>query len=277
MTQAYVNLGAQRYAVQRHWVDASVDLSGITSVAVLDGGHVAALFRVAPQVRLFDADGQMVEQWHVPNMVCPHHITAVPGGGVLLTDVDGHQVVCLDAGGNVQWTLGDPDHPQWMAPFNHPTQAALDRDGNIYVTDGYGNFCVHFFDSSRALLQTYGGQGQEPGRFSTPHAVVIDDTGRVYVADRENNRVQIFDNTGHFQSELTGVFKPMALALTPHGDLVVSDQTATLSLFGTTGEIWGRCRVFGVYGHGLAVGPDSTIYISEMIPDCLTRLQPVCD
>src|SRR5699024_1304162 len=150
----------------------------------------------------------------------------------------GHQVVCLDAGGNVKWTLGDPETPQWMAPFNHPTQAALDRDGNLYVTAGYGNFCVHVFDSSRALLQTYGGQGQEPGRFSTPHAVVIDDTGRVYVADRENNRVQIFDNTGHFQSELTGVFKPMALALTPHGDLVVSDQTATLSLFGTTGEIW---------------------------------------
>lgn len=276
MTDAFVVLGTQRYAVQRRWLTDSAELRGITSVAVLESGHVAALFRVAPQVRLFDDAGDVVAQWHVPALVCPHHISAVPGGGALVTDLDGHRVVCLDAQGKVDWTLGDAQNPQWMAPFNHPTHAALDRQGKLYVTDGYGNFCLHRFDAHRTLIQTHGGPGSGEGQFSTPHALVIDDA-RVYVADRENSRVQVFDLDGQFVRQMTAMYKPMALALTPQGDLVVSDQTAVLSLFDHAGQIRGRCRVFGVYGHGVAVGPDGAIYISEMAPDCLTRLMPITD
>src|SRR5690625_1976413 len=91
-----VLLGTQRYLVQRDWVDPGVDLRGISSAAVLECGRVAVLFRVAPHVRLLDADGRIAEQWQIPDLVCPHHITAVAGGGVLVTDLDGHRVICLD-------------------------------------------------------------------------------------------------------------------------------------------------------------------------------------
>lgn len=275
MNPAFVTLNGQRYAVQRQWVDADVDLRGISSVAVLETGLVAALFRTAPQVRLFDAEGHVVTQWTIPGVVCPHHITAVTGGGALVTDLDGHQVLCLDAQGNVAWTLGEAHHPKWMAPFNHPTQAAFDRQGQLFVTDGYGNYCLHRFDQARTLLETHGEAGQGDGQFSTPHAVVVDDNNRVYVADRENSRVQVFDGNGTFLRQINGMYKPMALALTREGHLLVSDQTATVIMFDTAGGLLGRCRVFGVYGHGLAAGPDGAIYISEMIPDCLTRLMPV--
>ena len=267
-------LGTQRYVVQRQWIDETVDLGGITSVAVLESGDVAVLFRSAPQVRLFDVHGAIAAQWHVPGMACPHHITAMADGGVLITDLDGHRVVCLDHNGHMNWTLG-AEQPQWMAPFNHPTQAAQDQYGNLYVTDGYGNFCLHRFDTQRKLIQTHGQPGALQGQFSTPHAIVISDRDEIFVADRENNRVQVFDLKGQFLRQITAMHKPMALALTSQGHLLVSDQTAALSLFDPDGTLLGRCRIFGVYGHGVAVGPDGSIYISEMLPDCLTRLLPV--
>lgn len=208
-------------------------------------------------------------------MVCPHHITALPGGGALLTDLDGHRVLALDAHGQQVWTLGDQGNPKWMAPFNHPTDAAQDSEGRLYVTDGYGNYCLHRFDRERTLIQTHGDAGKEPGQFSTPHSIVVSEDNEVFVADRENSRVQVFDVQGQFLRQMTAMYKPMALALTREGNLLVSDQTASLILFSTAGQVLGRCRVFGVYGHGVAAGPDGAIYISEMIPDCLTRLSPV--
>lgn len=274
MTDRLVILGTRRYVVQRQWVDETVDLGGITSVAVLQNGIVAVLFRSAPQVRLFDDRGAVLAQWQVPDLVCPHHITAMADGGVLITDLDGHRVVCLDHDGRTMWSLGAAQ-PQWMAPFNHPTQAAQDQYGNVYVTDGYGNFCLHRFDAQRNLIQTHGQPGSLEGQFSTPHAIVISRHDDVFVADRENSRVQIFDLNGQFLRQITAMYKPMALALTSQGHLLVSDQTAALSLFDVDGTLLGRCRIFGVYGHGVAASTDGTIYISEMLPDCLTRLLPL--
>lgn len=276
MTDPLVTLGAQRYLVQRQWVDDTVDLRGITSVAALETGYVAVLFRSAPQVRLFDADGAIAAQWSIPDMVCPHHITAMAGGGALIADLDGHRVVCFDPHGQVSWVLGD-GQPHWMAPFNHPTHAAQDQYGNLYVTDGYGNFCLHRFDAQRNLIQIHGQPGAQEGQFSTPHAIVISDHDEVFVADRENNRVQVFDLKGQFVRQMTAMHKPMALALTAQGQLLVSDQTAALSLFDVGGTLLGRCRIFGVYGHGVAADSDGAIYISEMLPDCLTRLMPIAD
>lgn len=270
-----VVLGAQRYVMQRNWVESDVDLRGISSVAVLGNGLVAGLFRTAPHVRLFDAHGRLAAQWDIPDIVCPHHITALADGGALVTDLDGHRVFGLDAHGKVEWVLGDAGRPQWMKPFNHPTQAAVSTNGDLYVSDGYGNVCLHHFDTGRTLVNTVGEAGSGPGQFSTPHAVVIDAHDRIFVADRENSRVQVFDVRGQFQHQITAMYKPMSLALTPSGHLLVSDQTAALSLFDAAGTLLGRCRVLGVYGHGLAAGPDGTIYISEMIPDRLTRLSPL--
>src|SRR5699024_7564399 len=104
MRPAFVTLNGQRYTVERQWVNADVDLRGISSVAVLENGLVAALFRVAPHVRIFDAEGHVAGQWSIPGVVCPHHITAVRGGGALVTDLDGHQVICLDDQGKVLWS-----------------------------------------------------------------------------------------------------------------------------------------------------------------------------
>src|SRR5690606_29150154 len=117
--------------------------------------------------------------------------------------------------------------------------------------------------------------GSGPLEFSTPHAVALDRTGRLLVADRENNRVQILDRTGKWQGAIGGLFKPMAVEPTPDGGVLVTDQTPRLNLFTAEGELIGRCRTFGTVGHGLALAPNGCIFVAEMGPDTLTRLAPV--
>ena len=95
---AYVTLGSQRYKVERAWTQA--DISSITSVAVLVDGRIAALLRRPACVLVLGPDGQVSARWSLEEILCPHHISARPQGGVLVTDLDGHQVLALDAQGN---------------------------------------------------------------------------------------------------------------------------------------------------------------------------------
>ncbi len=270
--QAYVSLGAQRYRVDRDWAQA--DVRSLSSVAVLSDGRIAVLLRAPLIVIVLDPDGRLAAQWALEQICCPHHISARPGGGALVADLDGHQIVALDEQGREQWRLGDPSRPRWQEPFNHPTHALEWPDGSMWVSDGYGNTVVHRFDAQRRWLGAVGSPGNGPGQFSTPHMLARSGDETILVADRENHRIQVLDRQGRYQSELRPLHKPMALAVLPDGDVLVSDQTASLARF-SQGRLVGRCRVQGVYGHGLAVDAHGCIYVAEMLPDCLTRLRPV--
>lgn len=173
--------------------------------------------------------------------------------------------------------IGDPSTPRWGEPFNHPTCAADDADGGFYVTDGYGNSSLHRFDADRRLRYSVGTPGPKPGQFSTPHDVLVTHGGRVLVVDRENNRVQCFDSEGRVvgQMGVDTLYKPMAIAETPDGEILVTDQTPRLHLFSAEGELLGRCRTLSAMAHGVAAAPDGSIYLAEMAPDMLTRLVPV--
>lgn len=270
--QAYVSLGAQCYRVEPDWAQA--DVRSLSSVAVLSDERVAVLLRAPRLVILLQADGRVVARWPLEQVQCPHHISARPGGGALVADLDGHQVVALDEQGREQWRLGDPQQPRWQKPFNHPTHALECPDGSLWVSDGYGNTVVHRFDAHRRWLGAIGAPGDGPGQFSTPHMLARSSDDAILVADRENHRVQVLDREGRYLSELRPVHKPMALAVLPDGDVLVSDQTASLARF-SKGLLAGRCRVQGVYGHGLATDAHGSIYVAQMLPDCLTRLHPV--
>src|SRR4029077_310489 len=88
-------------------------------------------------------------------------------------------------------------------PFHRPTNMALAEDGAIYVTDGYGNARVHKFAPNGRLLLSWGEPGGGPGQFNLPHGIAVDRDGRVYVADRENSRVQVFTPEGEYLTEWT--------------------------------------------------------------------------
>lgn len=273
-------LGQQRYRLQKHWIAADL-AAGISSVAVLSDGKVAVLLRGSPcLVRVFDADANLINNWTVEGIRCAHQISALPDGGMLICDLDGHQVVALNQHGQAIWTLGTPDQPKWQAPFNHPTHAIVCPKGELYVSDGYGNACIHHFDAQRTLVSSFGQHGtaaltpgQDQAQFSVPHTLAHDGQ-LLYVADRENSRVLMLDKHGRVHDQITTLYKPMAIALDGQGRLFVSDQTAALSMFDAHRKLIGRCRVTAVYGHGLAYHPNGSIFIAEMLSDGLTCLVP---
>jgi hypothetical protein len=134
-----------------------------------------------------------------------------------LTDDLHHTVRQFTPEGKLLLTLGDPDKPSTLhggKPFNRPTHVALcPKNGDIYVSDGYGNSRVHKYDPKGRLLFSWGEPGTDPGCFNIPHNIATDAEGRVYVADRENHRVQIFDEKGKYLTQLQNLYRPCGALL----------------------------------------------------------------
>ncbi|HTE35107.1 MAG TPA: 6-bladed beta-propeller, partial [Reyranella sp.] len=203
----------------------------------------------------------------------PHYINAAADGGILVADRDAHQVLRFDKDGKVVQALGKRHWPSLDAPFNHPTAAAQAPDGEIYVADGYGNSSVHRFAADGSLIRTWGGQGSGPGAFTTPHAIAVDRRGRVLVADRENNRVQVFDRDGNFVAEWGDFYHPMQIWIDDRDLVFVTDQIPRISLLTLDGKLVGRCRGAINGAHGLSGDADGNLYLSELPPQEVTKLE----
>ncbi|HKK31393.1 MAG TPA: peptidase, partial [Alphaproteobacteria bacterium] len=179
--------------------------------------------------------------------------------------------IVTDLSGQVQQRLGQRHCPNGDAPFNHPTHASRAPDGEIYVSDGYGNVNVHRFAADGSLLATWGMVGSGPGEFTTPHATwALAD--RVLVADRENERVQVFSREGGHLFDLTGLFHPMAIWVDSEGFTYVSDQVPRIVKYAPDGQIVGRCRGAVNGAHGLYGDADGNLYLAELPPAGLTKL-----
>src|SRR5215207_8423120 len=275
--EQFVALGPTRYRVERPWggLPPGLSFDGIADVTVSLSGKVVVLLRTDPAVLILEPSGSLADRWSLPDVVAGHYIRASASGRLLLSDFDGHRIHILAEDGRRERVLGERDRPRFGAPFNHPADAVEAPDGEIFVADGYGNSCVHRFAVDGIWLATWGRPGRGALEFSTPHAIAVDRAGRLLVADRENNRVQILDRAGRWLGEIGGLYKPMAVEPTPDGGALVTDHTPRLSQYSAEGELVGRCRTFGTVGHGLALAPDGSIFVAEMGPDMLTRLSPI--
>jgi DNA-binding beta-propeller fold protein YncE len=121
--------------------------------------------------------------------------------------------------GRILLEIGVPGRPSGRMsgrPFNRCTHTALSPAGEIYVSDGYSNACVHRYSPDGRLIATWGGSGIGPGEFNLPHNISCDEDGWVYVADRENHRIQVFDGNGRYETEWRNVHRPSGLFM-PRG------------------------------------------------------------
>jgi DNA-binding beta-propeller fold protein YncE len=154
--------------------------------------------------------------------------------------------------------------------FNKPTDIAFAADGNFFVSDGYGNSRVVKFDKDGKFLLAWGKKGTGEGEFNTPHAVRFDSKGNLYVGDRENDRVQVFDQNGKFIRAFGG-FAPFGLFITPDDTLFVADGRAhhvmkmtvegkILNTFGKLGPEPGHFFL----PHGITVDKDGAVYVTEI-------------
>jgi len=269
-----VILGDRRYAIHRKWAKPSKPF-GFLSDLMVDGGgrvHVAQRGTDRPVV-VFDRDGREVGSWGEGVLAEPHYINAGNDGAILVADRDAHQVLRFDSDGKLLQALGRRHWPELDAPFNHPTAAAETPDGEIFVADGYGNSSVHRFSSDGSLVRTWGGHGSGPGAFTTPHAIAVDKLDRVLVADRENNRVQVFDRDGNFLAQWGDFYHPMQIWIDDRDLVFVTDQIPRISLLTLDGALIGRCRGAINGAHGLSGDADGNLYLSELPPQEVTKLE----
>jgi peptidylglycine monooxygenase len=268
-----VSLGEDVYAVDRHWArwPEHVAQGFISALAVASDERVYVLQRGATPIVVFDVNGDFVTAWGDDLIADGHGIWATGDGRLFIADRDAHEIIVTDLDGAVLQRLGNRHQPADGAPFNHPTHASQSLDGDIYVADGYGGTCLHRFDGDGQLIASIGSAGQGPGAFSTPHATwALHD--RVLVADRENNRVQVFDRHGAHMMDWGGLYHPMAIYVDAAGFAFVSDQTPRIIKYAPDGQIVGRCRGAINGAHGLYGSRCGDLYLAELPPAGVTRL-----
>ena len=214
-----------------------------------------------------------------------HGISIAPDGFVWCVDDSLHCVHKFTPEGELVWTLGESGKPapKWSnQPFNRPTHAAVSpKSGDIFVTDGYGNSAVHRFSPDGQLKLSWGQVGTDPGEFCNPHNVVIDDDENVFVADRENNRVQVFDGNGQLQHVWNQVYKADGMCRGADGTLYIGELVGahdTNSLGHRITILDGEGKRIARLGdpapgdapgqfnaiHGCAVDSQDTLYIAEV-------------
>ena len=163
---------------------------------------------------VFDHNGNFLRSWGEGSFTRPHGLHMGPDDALYCTDDGNHIVRKYTLDGKLLMTIGIPGDPSPRysgRPFNRCTHTALSPRGDIYVSDGYGNARIHKFSPDGKLLLSWGRPGMLPGEFNLPHNICCDDDGWVYVADRENHRVQVFDGNGRFECMWTIVHRPAAL------------------------------------------------------------------
>jgi sugar lactone lactonase YvrE len=274
MSHSFVTTdGVRRYRVERDWakLPGGMELGPISQLVVRRDGRVVVVQRVAPAVLVFGPDGELEESWHHPQLPSVHGVSLDAEDNLLVTSFDAHQVLRFDRTGRITLELGTFDGPHWAEPFNHPTDIAVAPDGEIYVTDGYGNARVHRFAADGRLIGSWGAPGVAPGEFCCPHGIWITADDRVVVLDRDNSRIQVFDREGKLQTIWSGFVKPMDIWGNAAGDLFVSDQTPRIVRLGADGTFKGAMRAFAVYPHGLWGDAEGNLFVAEQLPSGVAK------
>lgn len=232
------------------------------SVNVTTGTN-RAFVRNAARLFEFDATGQFVRELGqgLYGFIFAHTVRVDSEDNIWVVDEGSNMVIKFNPEGRVVMTMGrKPEsiripNPEPQPPaegeeerpigvgvagdnFNRPTDVAWDAEGNIFVSDGYGNSRVAKFDKNGKFIKSWGSQGTEPGQFRTLHSIAVDAEGNVYVGDRGNRRIQVFDNDGNFKTQFLNVGAPWAVCITPgpHQYLYTSNSNGTANF--DNGEIY---------------------------------------
>ena len=216
--------GSYTYKVEESWgnLPDGWSFKECAAVGVDAQDNVYVFNRGDHPVIVFDKDGNFLRSWGEGVYPRAHGITMGPDDSIYLTDDGDHTVRKCNMDGSVIFTLGVPGTPSpFMSgnPFNRCTHVALDPEtAEFYVSDGYGNARIHKYSPDGSLLFSWGESGTGPGQFNIAHNVCTDKNGWVYVADRENQRIQVFDKNGKFETQWKDMARPCGLFIDTSGD-----------------------------------------------------------
>lgn len=201
------------YRIQEGWakIPPGKTCRMVVSIGIDSEDNVYAFGRGDHPVMVFDRQGNFLDSWGAGEFVRPHGIHIGPDDTVYCTDDKDHTVRKFTREGKLLLKLGTSGQPAPAyggQPFNRCTHTALSPEGDIYVSDGYANARVHKYSPEGRLLRSWGEPGVQPGQFNIPHNICCDHDGWVYVSDRENHRIQVFDAEGRYETQWNNLHRP---------------------------------------------------------------------
>lgn len=266
------------------------DVSSVTTDAQ---DRVYVLNRGGHPVMVFDREGNFLYSWGEGLFQRAHGSGMGPDGSIYCTDDILHVVYKFTPEGKLLQTLGNKGQPSdsgyvadyadffWSLttivrgapPFNRPTGVAVTDSGVIYVSDGYGNARVHKFSPEGELLLSWGEPGYKTGHFRLPHDIWVDRQERVWVPDRENSRIQIFNAQGKFLSQWEDLIRPTDLFIDDEGTVYVCELCERVSIFSNDGKLLSRwsnnegtdmAKALFLAPHTIAVDSRGDIYVGDV-------------
>jgi len=297
-----VGSGKFVYKEVRHWGEFPEDWTAedAPAIAVDSKDRLYMLTRHKDGLLIFDRHGHFIQSWGENLFERPHGLHIGPDDSVYIADDWAHSVYKFTPDGKLLMTIETRDHPSDTGyvrgqvhevlragpPFNNPTGVALSPQGDLYVSDGYGNARVHKFTSEGSLLLSWGEPGSGPGQFCTVHGVCVDKQGLVYVSDRLNTRMQIFSPEGKLVDIWDDVRYPDNMCIDAEGNIYIAEvgcvflygrkallgkPPARITMRDSRGNIlseWGEDdpEGAGLYfaPHGIAVDSRGDLYVSEV-------------
>jgi DNA-binding beta-propeller fold protein YncE len=306
-----VGSGSLQYELVGNWEQLPEGWShpDVAAVCTDSSDNVYLYCRGDHPVMVYDRDGRFIGSWGEGRFSYrTHGMFMTRPDQLLLVDDGGNSVTRHAADGSLLQTFGPAGVPtdtgfsdnkvtRAAGPYNRPTNAAQASSGDVYVSDGYRNARVHRFTDSGELLQSWGQPGTGPGEFLIPHSIWVHDDGRVFVADRENDRLQIFNPEGEYLTEWTDVRRPQDIFIDSEGLVYIAELSyprgSMSKRYGIAEHhVPGRISIFDPEGglilrwedeepgkpgyffapHGIWVDSEGSIYLAEVV-DTIAKSQ----
>ncbi|MGB2592416.1 MAG: peptidyl-alpha-hydroxyglycine alpha-amidating lyase family protein [Candidatus Acidiferrum sp.] len=258
----------------------------VAGVAVNSKGHIFVFSRgnttgpayaaSAAQLLEFDADGKFLREigHNLYAWSYAHAVKVDKEDNIWVTDKGSDMVIKFNPEGRVVMVFGRkqeasdegtgplkhvrPPLPAVDGLFRQVTDVAWDAAGNAYISDGYVNSRVAKVDKDGNWVKSWGEPGDQPGQFNTPHSIAVDASGKVYVADRGNRRIQVFDDDGNFLRQMT-----IDVPVPPEARPAIGAKPTTTAGTMAPGAPWTVC---------ITPGPKQVLYASDAFPGRIYKL-----
>jgi len=269
------------YEVVEDWpqIPESIKMGAAMGVAVDAGGHIWLYNRGTHPLIQFDKSGKVLQAWEdgavMSHAKTAHGMRIAKDGGLWLVGREAETVWKYSPEGRAEVVIGafggKPGDNDSEYAFNRPAGAAFDSQGNVYIADGYQNTRVVKYTPDGKYILHWGKPGDGDGEFNLVHDVAIDPQDFVYVADRANERIQVFDQVGRFIKKWEGIGMPWGLVYDPWRKVIwmCDGQNGRVSKLSLDGEVLG---VMGENGsgpgqfdqaHNIAVDEEGNLYVCE--------------
>jgi sugar lactone lactonase YvrE len=267
---AFAQSNTGNWEVLQSWgqLPAGTTWGAASQVATTKEGQIVIFRRMNPSFFVLNPDGTFVKSWGDTPYKLAHGIRIDKEGFIWVTDNSDNIVQKFSPDGKLLMTIGrkgSAGDNMSQDAFDGPADVFVAANGDVFVADGYRNARVVQFSREGKFIKIIGGtKGSEPGQFNLPHAVVVDSKGRLIVADAENSRVQVFDQTGKFLEQWTDfIAKPRgAMYITADDTLYISHVDAEAISIVKNGKVVDVIKGVGGRPHGMTLDREGNIYVS---------------